>query len=84
MHSIADAAYLSHDLKTVFDAMRYFLENNLMAVESAVFKLTLVPLPFDSHTQNVCGTLKEGDVVLTEIALERLSSPNTPYGEPSP
>jgi hypothetical protein len=57
-----------HDLKTVFDAMRYFLEKNLMVVECGL-KLTLVPLPFDSHTQNVCGTLKEGDVVLTEFSL---------------
>jgi hypothetical protein len=26
-------------------------------------------LPFDSHAENVCSTLKESDVVLTELSL---------------
>jgi hypothetical protein len=57
-----------HDLKTIFDAVGNFLKKNLVAIE-CVLKPPLVPLPFDSHAQNVCGTLKESDVVLTEFSL---------------
>jgi hypothetical protein len=57
-----------NDLETVFDAVGNLLKKNLVAIEGA-FELPNVPLPFDSHTQNVCGALKEGDVILTEFSL---------------
>src|SRR5262249_54108775 len=57
-----------HGLKAVFDTVGNFLKKNLLAIES-VLKPPLVPLPFDSHTQNVYRSLKECEVVLTKFSL---------------
>jgi hypothetical protein len=75
--------HAANNLQAILDPVIDFPEQELMTIKRGL-KLALILLLLDGHSQNVSSALKESDVVLTEFTLERLSTSNTPYGEPSP
>ena len=48
--------------------MADFFKQNLMAIQSCL-ELALIPLPLDRHSQNICRSLQERDIVLGKLPL---------------
>ena len=57
-----------NDLQAVLHPVIDFPEQDLMTIKRGL-KLTLILLLLDGHSENVCGTLEESDIVLTEFSL---------------
>jgi hypothetical protein len=56
-----------NDLQAVLHPVIDFPKQDLMTIKRGL-KLALVSLLLDGHSQNVRGTLKESDIMLTEFS----------------
>jgi hypothetical protein len=56
-----------NDLQAVLDPVIDFSEQDLMTIKRGL-KLTLIMLLLDRHSEDVCGALQKGDVVLAKLA----------------